>query len=660
MIRWIAAISGVLCLAALAEINGERYDIPWLMVGTNHVQVALLVGGSVLLTWGLARKEGMRTGRLPLSSTLERGLGGEVGLITTTRSNYTKQAFRSYFALAMILLLAAALRTWDLENAVHFYVDETNFVEGILRLWKEPSINLLGPFNYIAAFTWIYPYMQAGSVAILGANLVGMRAVSAAFGVLTVAAVYLLTRTLFDRKTALLAAFLLAVFPPHIHFSRLGMNNIADPLFGTLALAFLTRGFKTGRPVQFALGGVMLGLTQYFYEGGRLMFPALGFMWIFIGALVWRPPSKTQDNELTNRLTPPPNPLPASQKGGERRSQVPPHFMERDLGRGSTFRFLLTQNLAITTLTVILIAAPVYYTLASWDIPFTMRLRNQGLNLGYWTDLLLSSAGEGRLALYWRNQLSPPLQHFITLPDDSQFYYGGDTALILPFMLPFFALGLAIAFRRPAAGGLLALWLLFTALGNSLISDNAWSARFVVSFPALAILMAVGMKSVLDTFKRIAIWRRYERYAVSLFLSILGIAQIIYYFGPHLALYNVQIRPEAHDQQDVIFRARDFRPGTKVYLITDDPDIYAPVPIFLGQFWGLDVELVFATPETFAAGAIIWGGTDYAFFVEKDDIATLTLLHERFGLEGGEFSPYNVPPDKQYVLLYYRSPMPYS
>lgn len=597
MMRWIAAISGVLCLAALAEINGERYDIPWLMNGTNQAQFALLVSGSVLLAWGLGGRSSARNMNQP-----------HIGINVRTRHGKG-----DYPYLIIILLLATALRTWNLENAVHFYVDETNFVEGILRLWKEPDINLLGPFNYIAAFTWIYPYMQAGSVAIFGANLVGMRAVSAAFGVLTVAAVYLLAKALFDRKTALLAAFLLAVFPPHIHFSRLGLNNIADPLFGTLTLAFLAQGFKTGRRINFALAGVMLGLTQYFYEGGRLLFPALALIWAFIGTLARR------------------------------------HFF-----------FPHVKNLVIAVLAAILVGAPVYYTLSSWNIPFTMRLQNQGLNVNYWLDLLLSSAGEGRLESYWRNQLSPPLQHFVTLPDDSHFYYGGDTALILPFMLPFFALGLVRAFHRPASGSLLALWLLLTALGNSLISDNAWSARFVVSFPALAILTAVGVKSALDAFARITAWRVRERYAVPILVSILGIAQIGYYFGPHLTLYNLQIRPEAHDQQDVIFRARDFRPGTKVYLITDDPDIYAPVPIFLGQFWGLDVELVFATPDDFAAGAIIWGGTDYAFFVEKDDTATLALLRQRFGLENGIFSPYNVPLDKQYILLYYKSPIPYS
>src|SRR5690606_27829994 len=124
---------------------------------------------------------------------------------------------------------------------------------------------------------------------ILGHNLTGLRIFSAVFGTLTVPALYLLARELFDRRTALLAALLLATFPPHIHFSRLGLNNIADPLFGVLALAFLVRGLKRGGLRDYALSGVMLGLTQYFYEGGKLLYPLLFGAWLLLALCFWRP-----------------------------------------------------------------------------------------------------------------------------------------------------------------------------------------------------------------------------------------------------------------------------------------------------------------------------------------------------------------------------------
>jgi hypothetical protein len=58
------------------------------------------------------------------------------------------------------------------------------------------------------------------------------------------------------------------------------LNNIADPLFGTLAFAFIGRGLLHGRRTDFAIGGAMLGLTHYFYEGGRLLYMPLALAWI--------------------------------------------------------------------------------------------------------------------------------------------------------------------------------------------------------------------------------------------------------------------------------------------------------------------------------------------------------------------------------------------
>ena len=117
--------------------------------------------------------------------------------------------------------------------------------------------------------------MQAWGVGLLGRNLEGLRILSVIVGTLGIPALYFLAKELFDRKTALLAALMPGRFPPHIQFSRIALNNIVDPLFGTLALAFLVRGLKYNRPLDYALSGAALGLTQYFYEGGRLLFPAL-------------------------------------------------------------------------------------------------------------------------------------------------------------------------------------------------------------------------------------------------------------------------------------------------------------------------------------------------------------------------------------------------
>ncbi len=582
----IAALTGGLCLAALAEINGEVFRIPLLLDTPTYTQFSLLIVGSGLVLYGMGSTQ------------------------RAVRWSNTPSRQQHLFLLTLIMLVGMALRTWNIQNAVHFYLDEGNFVGGVLDLQTKSHIKMLGPFNHIAGFTWIYPYLQAGMVGIFGPNLLGIRVVSILMGVLTIPALYLLAKTLFTPRTALIAAALLAVFPPHVHFSRLGLNNIADPLFGVLALAFLARGFKHNRQADYVLAGVMLGLTQYFYEGGRLVYPTLVLLWGPVALLAWR-------------------------------------------GR--------FKGLGLTLLLFALVGGPVYYTLAVWDIPLAVRLDRQRLQADYWIRLLLAPASSGDLREYFEKSLLPPIKHFISLPDTGHFYYGGDTALTLPFMLPFFFGGMLAAVRQYLVPlGLVLLWLFLTAFGNSLLIYNAWSARFVVIFPALVLLMAAGLNATFSLLEHLPLWRRIERYAVPIIVAVVCAAHVIYYFGPHLSLYNTQIRP-GHDQQDVMFRAQAFPPGTEVIMLTADNDIWLPTLYQLADFWDMNIQPRHFSPPALVAydqSARLRHGVDYAFFVAQDDEENQTWLRRKFGPVTGTLSPFNVPLEKQFLLLYYVNPRP--
>lgn len=560
--------AGALCLLLLALLNGPAFE------SSPHAQFALLTGGVGLLAWGF---------------------GGGM----TARWRGMK------WALLAILLLAAALRLWNLEHAVHFYVDEGNFVEGILRLRADSTLRLMGPFNYVAAFTWVYPYLQWASAEALGSSLLALRAVSAAFGVLTVAALYRLGAALFSSRVGLLAALALAVLPPHLHFSRLGLNNIADPLFGVLALACLAQGMKRGRWQDYALAGLMLGLTQYFYEGGRLLYPALALLWGLMAARAW----------------------------------------------GARLR-----HLALMAFVAAWVALPVYYTLLAWDISLSTRLQRRGFEAGYWRDLLLRP---GALLPHLRDHVLAPFLHYVALPDGGAFFYGGHTALLLPHIVPVWMAGIVAGLRRSVAGALLPLlWLALVALGNSLIRDSVWTARYVAAFPALALLVGVGLDAALNFLsKNSKLQRRGVKLQKALLIFFFALSQIAYYFGPHLSAYQTQIRPH-HDQQDIVFRLRDLPPKTRVYWITDDPDVWMPLLVFLTRYWGMPD---FA-PERIYPDAITGReGLDsldpdvaHAFFIEQEDQRTQDYLRARFGLGEPVYSPYNVPREKQYVLLLYQ------
>jgi 4-amino-4-deoxy-L-arabinose transferase-like glycosyltransferase len=161
---------------------------------------------------------------------------------------------------------------------------------------------------------------------------------------------------LFDRRAGLLAALLLATYPPHIHFSRLALNNIADPLFGVLALALLAAGLRQRSRRALWLGGMALGLTAYFYEGGRLFYPLLTLLWLPALILAYRPPARL---------------------------------------------------LARFGLAALLVAAPVYLTLAAIGDSPAYRLTESRIDSAFIAALLLAGPGDPVIESFVQNQLVP-------------------------------------------------------------------------------------------------------------------------------------------------------------------------------------------------------------------------------------------------------------
>jgi 4-amino-4-deoxy-L-arabinose transferase-like glycosyltransferase len=606
---WLITAAGVICLAVMAEGNSPRGTLYF------HPQFMLWCAGVVLVTWGLATG-----GKSTFAGRSSDKAGGNQRLHVPTR--YARinvldgiNRWRRFASpLILITLLGLVLRMVALEDALHIFVDETNFVIGVLQLWQpELDINILTPFGSITAFPWIYPYLQMLTVELVGPTLSAMRLISVFFGTLTIPALYLLAKELFDRRTALWAALLLATFPPHVHFSRLGMNNIADPFFGTLALGFMLRGIRTHRRRDWVWAGAALGLTQYFYEGGRLIFPVLALLLLL---MVW----KTQRTKYTWK---------------------------------NVFFFLLAFGLII---------APLYYTLFAWQSNLTPRLETQRIWEGYWFTLLLEPDGFNQIQLYFREQFNPALLHLIHLPDGGEAFYGGATALILPYFVPVFLLGMFhVIWRWRKAGILLLLWILFTALGNSLLYESTWSARFVVVLPALVLLMAVGIRYTLalllpDSDARPLRQSAWLQRVIMLGIMALIAYQPVYYFGPHLHLFNRQLRP-FKDGQDVMYRAVDFPPGTHVYVLGTEL-MFPPHVTILQAFWETDLNFYHVHPLELLLLDIhrLPRDADLAFFVEEDDRDTLQHLARVFDLDGPQYSPYNVPREKQFVLYYVHRP----
>ena len=107
------------------------------------------------------------------------------------------------------------------------------------------------------------------------------RVVSAVAGTATVAAVYLTGARLFDRLTAGLAAFFLALAFLHVRDSHFGVTDVPMTFCVALSMLFLVRGALEDRPMPFAIAGALAGAGASIKYNAALMFVPL-----FTAALV--------------------------------------------------------------------------------------------------------------------------------------------------------------------------------------------------------------------------------------------------------------------------------------------------------------------------------------------------------------------------------------
>ncbi|MCB9452232.1 MAG: glycosyltransferase family 39 protein [Anaerolineaceae bacterium] len=581
----VLMLSGVVLLALLAEIDGGWFDIPFLQVVDINVQFALLFAGLLLL-----------------------GLGMQGGRLVWRPEIHWRQAL----PVIGITLLALVVRFWQLEDSARFLIDEGSFIGAMNIIGVRPDTPLLAPFSSIAAFPYLYPYLISHGVSLFGHTFVGLRATSALVGVAGVLALYWLAKILFDRKTALIAAVLLATFPPHVQFSRIAISEIAGPLFGTLGLAFLGRGVKHNRFGDYGMGGLMLGLTHYFHEGPRLFYLPLAAIWIGGLILIWRP-----------RL-----PLRRILWGG---------------------------------LILFIVAAPIYYTLIGMDRPLFARMvnNNAGLSASYWQDLFNND--DDALNKHLIYHVIPAFDTYVHRPD-STLFYAGDTGLILPVAFVFFLLGIGYALARLREPGpfLVVLWVLFTSVGNSVLVASANSPRFVLVFPALALAIAVGIRYVLPLL--LVRWRRGLSRVMWLVVLALTFIQVVYYFGAHIPAFNIDMRIARSDPDgyDAALRSVNFPDRTGVYIISP----VAPSELEVNELMGLlrpEIRIHTVDSKDFSADYLntsVPCGRDIAFFVMPDDESTIALIDRNFYVRPPQETPYNVTPPSEALMLYYAPYLP--
>jgi len=128
----------------------------------------------------------------------------------------------------------------------------------------------------------LYAFLAVPSVKIFGLTEFAVRLPNAIFGILAIAAIYLLAKKLFNEGCGLSAASLLAISPWHIFYSRLASESLMSTFFLMLGVLFFLKMFEGGK-IWAAGASIFLTVSMYTYHSQRLFIPIFIFLYLLTG-----------------------------------------------------------------------------------------------------------------------------------------------------------------------------------------------------------------------------------------------------------------------------------------------------------------------------------------------------------------------------------------
>jgi SAM-dependent methyltransferase/4-amino-4-deoxy-L-arabinose transferase-like glycosyltransferase len=338
-------------------------------------------------------------------------------------------------------------------------------------------------------------YLLALPLDWLGPTVFALRLPSAVGGALSVAAIYLVGSSLWSRPVGLVAAFFLAASHWHLHYSRLGMTNIWDPLLvllalGTIAIAW-QRGTAAGNEgpqhgrAWWLLAGLFTGLSAYFYTSSHLMPLFLG------GLLLWW--------------------LLFDRAG-----------LRRQAG-----------HMLAGAAVALLVALPQIMHYREAPTVFMDRARTMGIVQSGWLAREAAAQATGYYDILAEQWWQAALAFIYTLDKSSAYNPGIPLLGFWPAL--FFAGGvlLALAWLRQLRYAILLIWLLVTVtFAGALLESPPNSFRLLVAAPAAVLLAAVAFVWL---YRRLVAYIGLRReHVIPLLLVLAFLATIsdpLFYFG---------------------------------------------------------------------------------------------------------------------------------
>lgn len=184
--------------------------------------------------------------------------------------------------LILIIILGLTLRFYKLGvNPPGLYWDEAAFgydAYSILVSAKDHHGRTF-PLFFESFGDWklpVYVYLLVPTIKVFGLTEFAVRFPSAFFGSLTIIVFFFLIKKLTSNITlALASAFLLAISPWHIQFSRGGFESTPGLFFLSLAVLLFLEGNGRKSSLIFTLSFLLFALSMYSYHAYRIFTPLI-------------------------------------------------------------------------------------------------------------------------------------------------------------------------------------------------------------------------------------------------------------------------------------------------------------------------------------------------------------------------------------------------
>jgi hypothetical protein len=200
-----------------------------------------------------------------------------------TRAHSVRSNVAWYGAVTAVTLLAIGVRAWQLDSIPIPVSDESASALLSLDIWNSSFTNpfISGWFE----FPSLWFFLIAPFIGTWGKTFFAIRLLPMLLGSACIPALIWAVRPVLPRQGALVAGLALAMLGIHIHFSRYGLNNIADSFSGIVLLGILLRYRQRSTFGLATAAGLTMGAAVYGYASARV-FPVI--VVLYIGALVVR------------------------------------------------------------------------------------------------------------------------------------------------------------------------------------------------------------------------------------------------------------------------------------------------------------------------------------------------------------------------------------